>query len=221
MTTESIANAYPALHNAMWPGLVGKGPYSEPPIDLDTMLNLTAAAEVDGVRFDGVDRSSRCPTPISIPPTTTWRVSPRSSRPRDCVPDRWSRRYRPPTGGGSAMGDDAERARFLTQVPQGLPDREETTRPRHPQVRNDPHRFGCQRRGMGQDPAADTRRIAQTFREACTIAEDVGERLAAEDELGGGTIAGAQRGIARDGGPPANPGLPGRHGPHHALHHGL
>src|SRR5512142_2720405 len=46
---------YPALHNAMWPGLVGKGPDSEPPIDLDTMLGLTAAAQVDGVRFDGVD----------------------------------------------------------------------------------------------------------------------------------------------------------------------
>ena len=41
---------YPALHNAMWPGLVGKGPDSEPPIDLETMLDLTAAAEVDGVR---------------------------------------------------------------------------------------------------------------------------------------------------------------------------
>ena len=39
----------------MWPGLVGKGPDSEPPIDLDTMLDLTAAAEVNGTRFDGVD----------------------------------------------------------------------------------------------------------------------------------------------------------------------
>ena len=48
-------HAKPALHNAMWPGLVGKGPDSEPPIDLDTMLDLTAAADVDGVRFDGVD----------------------------------------------------------------------------------------------------------------------------------------------------------------------
>ena len=51
----AATHAYPALHNAMWPGLVGKGPDSEPPIDLDTMLELTAAAEVDGVRFDGVD----------------------------------------------------------------------------------------------------------------------------------------------------------------------
>jgi sugar phosphate isomerase/epimerase len=32
-----------------------KGPDSEPPIDLDTMLDLTAAANVDGVRFEGVD----------------------------------------------------------------------------------------------------------------------------------------------------------------------
>ena len=48
-------NKYPAIHNAMWPGLVGKGPDSEPPIDLDTMLDMTAAAQVDGARFDGVD----------------------------------------------------------------------------------------------------------------------------------------------------------------------
>ena len=48
-------NNFPKLHNAMWPGLVGKGPDSEPPIDLDTMLDLTAAASVNGQRFEGVD----------------------------------------------------------------------------------------------------------------------------------------------------------------------
>ena len=48
-------NNYPKLHNAAWPGVVGKGDGGEPPIDLDTMLDLTAAAEVDGVRFDGFD----------------------------------------------------------------------------------------------------------------------------------------------------------------------
>jgi hypothetical protein len=48
-------NNYPKLHNAMWPGLVGKGPGAEPFIDLDTMLELTVSAESDGVRFDGVD----------------------------------------------------------------------------------------------------------------------------------------------------------------------
>ena len=52
----SMSNHLPKLHNAMWPGLVGKGsPGAEPCIDLDTMLDLTAKAEVNGVRFDGVD----------------------------------------------------------------------------------------------------------------------------------------------------------------------
>ena len=48
-------NNFPKLHNAAWPGLVGKGPDSEPPLDLDTMINHTANAQVDGVRFDGMD----------------------------------------------------------------------------------------------------------------------------------------------------------------------
>src|SRR5204863_7847809 len=52
---SAAQNRWPKLHNAMWPGLVGKGPGSEPYIDLDTMLHLTASAAVDGVRFDGVD----------------------------------------------------------------------------------------------------------------------------------------------------------------------
>ena len=39
----------------MWPGLVGKGAGGEPAIDLETMLSLTANAEVDGERFEGVD----------------------------------------------------------------------------------------------------------------------------------------------------------------------
>ena len=48
-------NNFPKLHNAAWPGLVGKGPDSEPPLDLDTMINHTANATVDGVKFDGMD----------------------------------------------------------------------------------------------------------------------------------------------------------------------
>lgn len=39
-------NNYPKIHNAMWPGVVGKGADSEPPIDLDTMIAMTARAEV-------------------------------------------------------------------------------------------------------------------------------------------------------------------------------
>jgi hypothetical protein len=45
------------LHNAMWPGLVGKGDDEgqEPPISLEDMLDFSAAAEVDGRKFDGID----------------------------------------------------------------------------------------------------------------------------------------------------------------------
>jgi len=45
----------PKIHNATWPGLVGKGPDSEPVIAFDQLLEMTAAAEVDGVKFDGID----------------------------------------------------------------------------------------------------------------------------------------------------------------------
>ena len=55
-TTTAKPNNFPKLHNAMWPGLVGKGsPGAEPAIDLDTMLDFTARASVNGVKFDGVD----------------------------------------------------------------------------------------------------------------------------------------------------------------------
>ena len=34
------ANTYPKLHNAAWPGVVGKTPGTDnPPIDLETMLD--------------------------------------------------------------------------------------------------------------------------------------------------------------------------------------
>src|SRR5262249_36773160 len=56
MTRVRTKYQYPKLHNAMSLGMVRQGsPGSEPFIDLATMLDLTAATEVDGVRFDGVD----------------------------------------------------------------------------------------------------------------------------------------------------------------------
>ena len=43
MNAQHSHSNYPKLHNAMWPGLVGKGsPGAEPCLDLDTMLELTA-----------------------------------------------------------------------------------------------------------------------------------------------------------------------------------
>ena len=48
-------NNYPKLHNATWPGIVGKGTDSEPPVSLDQLLEFTTSASVDGVKFDGID----------------------------------------------------------------------------------------------------------------------------------------------------------------------
>ena len=109
-------NRYPALHNAMWPGLVGKGPDSEPPIDLETMLSLTANARVDGARFEGVDLFLSLPhTDIDSSDDDLKRLADnlasKGLRAGSLVAPVW-----PPTGGGSAMGSEEDRANFLTQV---------------------------------------------------------------------------------------------------------
>jgi hypothetical protein len=56
-------NNYPKLHNATWPGVVGKGSarFSEPIIALDTLLKLTANAEVRRARSS---MASTCGSPI-------------------------------------------------------------------------------------------------------------------------------------------------------------
>jgi hypothetical protein len=110
-------HAFPALHNAMWPGLVGKGsPGAEPFIDLDTMLDLTAKATVDGIKFDGVDLFLFDPH-TSIDATTDElkrlrdRVAARGLVIGSLVAPVW-----PPTGGGAAMGSAEDRRSFVTQV---------------------------------------------------------------------------------------------------------
>jgi sugar phosphate isomerase/epimerase len=178
-----MPHTYPALHNAMWPGLVGKGPDSEPPIDLDTMLNLTAAAEVDGVRFEGVDLFLSLPhTDIDSSDDDLKRLadelSSRNLRAGSLVAPVW-----PPTGGGSAMGDESERSRFLAQVKKacriGRKLRDLKAR-QYGIIRIDSAASPAE---WAKDPEQNTKRIAQTFREACSIAEDFGERLAAEGEI--------------------------------------
>jgi sugar phosphate isomerase/epimerase len=167
----------------MWPGLVGKGPDSEPPIDLNTMLDLTAAAEVDGVRFEGVDLFLSLPhTDIDSSDDDLKRLadelSSRNLRAGSLVAPVW-----PPTGGGSAMGDESERSRFLAQVKKacriGRKLRDLKVR-QSGIIRIDSAASPAE---WAKDPEQNTKRIAQTFREACSIAEDFGERLAAEGEI--------------------------------------
>ena len=173
----------PALHNAMWPGLVGKGPGSEPAIDLDTMLSLTAAAEVDGTKFDGVDLFLSLPHTDIDSTDDDLKILAGKLAAYNLVAGSLVAPVWPPTGGGSAMGSEEERRRFLTQVRKACT-------------------IGQRLRGLGirkygivridsaaspedwaTNPAYNTKRIAQTFREACTIAEGHGERLAAEGEI--------------------------------------
>jgi sugar phosphate isomerase/epimerase len=181
--SEKQEHKRPAIHNAMWPGLVGKGPDSEPPIDLDTMLDLTAAAEVDGIRFDGVDLFASLPH-VDIDSTKddlarlAENIASRNLVVGSLVAPVW-----PPTGGGSAMGSEEDRQKFLTQVRKacamGRTLREIGIRP-YGVVRIDSATGPAD---WAKDPAANTKRIADTFREACKIAEDYGERLAAEGEI--------------------------------------
>ena len=177
------ANNYPKLHNAAWPGVVGKGPDSEPPIELDTMLTMTAAAEVNGIKFDGVDLFLSDPhVHIDSSDDEIKALADKAAglglEIGSVVAPVW-----PDTGGGSAMGSKEERDRFLMQVRNGC---------RIAKLLRD---LGIRPNGIvridsaidpatwAKDPAGNTRLIASTFREACDIAASFGERLAAEGEI--------------------------------------
>ena len=179
-----MSYAYPKLHNAMWPGLVGKGsPGAEPAIDLDTMLDMTAAAEVDGQRFEGVDLFLFDPhTSIDASgddlKTLADKLQARGFVAGSLVAPVW-----PPTGGGAAMGSEDDRKNFLSSVKKAC------------EIGGALRKLGARKYGVIRidsasgvedwlkDPAANQKKIAETFRQACDIAEGYGERLAAEGEI--------------------------------------
>jgi sugar phosphate isomerase/epimerase len=183
-STDAHPNNFPKLHNAAWPGVVGKGGEdNDPPIDLDTMLDLTAAAQVDGRKFDGVDLFLFDPH-VSIDATDAeleslaQRVRSRGLVIGSVVAPVW-----PPTGGGSAAGGPEEVEAFLTQVRKGC---EIAKKLRELDIRP----YGVVRidsaTGPGdwvKDPDKNQSRIADTFKAACDIAEEYDERLAAEGEI--------------------------------------
>jgi hypothetical protein len=176
-------NKFPKLHNALWPGIVGKGPGSEPPISLATMLELTAAASVDGVRFDGIDLFLYEPH-ISIDITDDGikrladQVASFNLEIGTVVAPVWEW-----TGGGSAMGDTAARKRFVKQVHKASliakKLRDYGIRP-HGVIRMD---SATDVKTWAVNPTGNTKQIARTFQEACTIAADFGETLALEGEI--------------------------------------
>jgi len=177
-------NDFPKLHNATWPGMVGKGSAgADPVIDFDTMLAMTAAAEVDGVRFDGVDIFLFAPhldidASDEVLKKLADQVRAKKLTIGSLVAPVWG-----PTGGGSAMGSSEDRQKFLTQVRKacviGGKLRKLGVRP-YDVIRID---SSCSPSDWAKDPEGNTKAIAETFRQAADIAKDHGERLAAEGEI--------------------------------------
>jgi sugar phosphate isomerase/epimerase len=172
-------NNFPKLHNATWPGIVGKGPDSEPPIPFDDMLSMTAAAEVDGIKFDGIDIGLLDPhininsTDVEIKKLAD-KVGALNLNIGSLVAPIW---------GGPAMGSKEERSQFVEMVRKachfGKLLRENGVRP-YGVVRID---SASSPENWDKDPVNNTKLIAQTFREACDVAADFGEKLAAEGEI--------------------------------------
>jgi sugar phosphate isomerase/epimerase len=177
-------NNFPKLHNAAWPGVVGKGSAdAEPFIDLDTMLDLTAKASVNGVKFDGVDLFLFAPH-VEIDSKDddlkklAEKVQKRGLAIGSVVAPVWGG-----TGGGSAMGDEGDRKKFVEQVHKAchIAERLREFGVRHDGVvRID---SSCGPGDWLKDPEGNQKKIAQTFRKACDVAADHGERLAAEGEI--------------------------------------
>ncbi len=175
-------NNWPKLHNATWPGIVGKGEGSEPVIAFDEMLKMTAAAEVDGVKFDGVDIGLFNPhfdvnsNDDGIKKLAD-KVGAYGLEIGSLVAPIW------PPDGGSAMGGAGERKRFVEQVRKSCHIakrlREIGIRP-NGVVRID---SASSPESWAKDPAGNTKLIAETFREACDVAAGYGEKLAAEGEI--------------------------------------
>ncbi len=175
-------NNNPKLHNAAWPGLVGKGDGGEPPIPLDKMLDMTAAAEVDGIKFDGVDLFLSDPH-VSIDLSDDGvrkladSIQGRGLAIGSLVAPVWE-----PTGGGPANDEGEGRRKYLEQLKKAC---RIASLLRKTGVRS----YGAIRIDSAvdpgtwaQDPEGNQKRIAETLRQACDIAADHGETLVAEGE---------------------------------------
>jgi len=166
------------IHNAMWPGAVGKGDDEgqEPPIGLEKMLDLTSSAEVSGQKFDGVDLFLFAPH--TNPDATDDElkaiadsIAARNLSVGSVVAPVW-----PGTVGDSAMGDTAATDKVLSAIEKAC----RITKLFNDHgvrkcgvIRIDSAEFGVDK--WREDAKANTSRIAKTFREAAKIAADNGE----------------------------------------------
>lgn len=181
---------FPKLHLATWPGVVGKKPGSaEPPIELSTMLDLAAAAEVDGERFDGVDIYLGAPhTSIDASDDDLLQladaVTSRGLKIGSAVAPVWTE-----AGGGCAFGNPQERKAFLAQVEKAAG------------IARTLRELGVRDTGIiridsagsperwSKDPDA-FRHLVATFKTVANIVEANGEKAAMEGEICWGGLHG-------------------------------
>jgi sugar phosphate isomerase/epimerase len=171
------------LHNAMWPGIVGKGTPDLPVIPLQRMIDLTAQARVQDQGFDGIDLNLVSPH-INIEAGEKEiagfanELTARGLKIGSIGAPVW-----PESGGGSAMGSSEDRKRFVAAVRKTC---------EYAKVLNKLgiRSYGIIRIDSADTPAAwskdergNTKKIASTFREAAQVAAGYGERLAAEGEI--------------------------------------
>ncbi len=172
-------NNYPKLHNATWPGIVGKGTDSEPPVSLDQLLEFTTSTSVDGVKFDGIDIGLFEPH-FDIDSTDDG-IKKLADKVAALNLDIGS--IVAPIWGGPAMGSKEERSVFVEMVRKscrfGQKLRELGVRP-NGVIRID---SASKPDNWAIDPVNNTKLIASTFREACDVAAGYGEKLAAEGEI--------------------------------------
>ena len=179
-----MSHPLPRLHNAMWPGLVGKEPGTDhPPISLDRMLELTAAAEVNGAKYEGVDLFLFHPHTDPDASEADIRamadkIAAKGLKIGSLVAPVW-----PGTVGGCAFGSDDDRKNFVLAV-------EKACRIADILKQHGARSYGVIRidsaggpSDWAADPAGNTTKIAETFREAGKVAAAHGERLAAEGEI--------------------------------------
>jgi sugar phosphate isomerase/epimerase len=147
------------------------------------MLDLTAAAEVDGQKFEGVDIFAADPHTSIDASDDDLKVLAEKVASRNLVIGSIVAPVWPPVGGGSAMGSAEDRKRFVEMVRKAC------------LIGQTLRLLGVRSYGViridsaagvedwAKDPVANSRLIAETWRAACDVAADYGERLAAEGEI--------------------------------------
>ena len=156
----------------------------EPPISLERMLDLTAAAEVNGRKFDGIDYF------LFLPHTNPEASDDELKGIADLIVSKgfdigslvapvW-----PGTVGDSEMSTDEQKGKFLDAVKMACRIAKvinEHGARKGGVIRIDSAEFGVEK--WREDSATNTASIVATFKEAAKIAADHGERLAAEGEI--------------------------------------